>query len=150
MECDCLEHITSRDWFVASGDSYVVKVKEVESAGYAASYLAKYFAKDFLHAAERQALGFSRAWSRSRTWPVDKLQLLATSRDEWRKVTFQPGTSFEFGADRYWRTRWFLESSLASPLMERTGTDLEFELGARKEMRALSSKVKRARELLKC
>lgn len=146
--CDCLEHITSRDWFIASGDSYVVKVKEMEGSGFAASYLAKYFTKDFLFADDRKSLGFSRAWSRSRNWPGEDMQLKATQDERWGKVSFVPGEAVESGAISIGRLEWWLERSKRSPLMERVGTDLAFELGVRKEHRRVVGAMRRSKELL--
>lgn len=139
MVCECLEHFISRIWFAASGDSYVVKVKKMEGPSWAASYMAKYFTKDFYFQADRIALGFSRAWSRSRNWPGDKLQLLQTIKGGWHHVEFHVRVAEE------WIERI---NALAGDLLERTGTDLAKELALRTEKRVTISQMSRAKELL--
>lgn len=89
MECSCDEHTWSRAWHSITGDSYVVDVEEIHSASRAGSYIAKYVAKGIATTEGLRALGFTRHWSRSRNWPVDKLQLAITGGEGWKYVEFQ-------------------------------------------------------------
>lgn len=148
MDCGCVEHTVSRDWFAATGDSWVVKVKEVSSAGWAASYLAKYFAKDFLYQKDRLALGFHRAWSRSRSWPVDDLELLATKKKEWVRTAYRGGLAQSDRATSYTK-RWIEEQEEAnSSLLERTGTDLAMALAERRDYERMKGNIRRMGSLL--
>lgn len=42
----------------------------------AATYLSKYFAKEFGEREEMKARGFRKRWSRSRSWPTDKREMI--------------------------------------------------------------------------
>lgn len=137
-----MEHQIGRLWFEVTGDSYVVNVKEVSSAGSVASYVAKYVAKDFLVDAGRKKLGFARAWSRSRNWPVSNLQLLATKEKRWFRVQF----SATEGHEKKWDLDWWLErtAGFKDTIMQRTGTDLSLWFGKRNERRAVRKMMKDA------
>lgn len=120
----------SRLWLQLTGDSYVVDVQLVDSAGKAASYLTKYLSKGSIQREKLEELGFKRLWSRSAGWPGEKMQLKQTLVG-WEKVEFtlpkisaypQEGTATQWLA---WGER--------SPLAKRVGTDLARELANRKE-----------------
>jgi hypothetical protein len=138
--CGCFEHVISKQWFRITGDSWVVKVKEVASSGMASSYMAKYFSKDFLYAEGRKALGFERSWSRSRSWPVDKLQLKATLEKQWLYVYFSKKSPAETVNAVFLRRMEMAERRL----LERVGTDLAFELALKKEKLAVGNRLRKA------
>lgn len=121
-----------RYWHEASGDSYVVDVRDVMGAYGAAAYLGKYLTKAALSYSMLQQLGFTRRWSRSNNWPVgDRLQLLATKEGRWSKVTF--GISGRDLAER--------DRERGNPLLERVGDDLSVTMGRRVEKKRLLSLI---------
>jgi len=143
-------------------DSFIVDCQEIDSASNAASYLSKYFTKDWHFETRRKMLGFSRSWSRSRNWPVSNLQLRITKEGEedkkygvlapkrgWRKVTYlgRHGVAGHIWArgDLAW---WIDHSPDHHPLMERVGTDLAKELSTKSRLKAQQLRLNTAKGLI--
>lgn len=122
----------------------MVKVKAVASSGLAASYLAKYFVKDFLYAEKRKGLGFARSWARSRSWPVDKLQLKTTLEKGWFYVKFSKRKPLGTSNPEFLRRIAEAERRL----LVRVGTDLAFVLAARQEKLGVAARLQKAMRAL--
>lgn len=156
MECDCLEHRLSHEWANITGDSLVVDVEEVDSAGRAGSYLAKYIAKDFLTSDIRKGAGFARAWSRSRSWPVDDMMLLYTKvnrvlrgqRRAWRSVRFGKKEMNVFPEDGPLDEQ--VEASSMHELGSKVGTDLGFYFASKRERIGLESSLRKGMRRILC
>lgn len=133
-KCECLEHSLADAWYRISGDSFVVNVSELKSRKKAARYLAQYIGKDLVHLQGLLKSGFKRSWSRSRTWPGEKLQLKRTAelgKDAWRSVWYMPPARATAFTGR--RIVDALAYSEGHALSERTGTDLAVQLGAERD-----------------
>lgn len=90
--CGCLSHVWSRDWFVVTGDSYLVHAVPVYSARGAGSYLGKYVRKGMQVRSDLESLGFKRRWSSSRGWPGGgRLRLAQTAGAGWARIDYLPG-----------------------------------------------------------
>lgn len=138
-ECECLEHTFSKSWYRITGDSYVVDVREV--VGSDSSYLSKYVAKSYLHSDAFEALGFTRRWSRSRTWRVERLRLKTTAAGEWSKVQFTYGQGVVHGLLRYGEWKEWVRWGEVSHLRARVGTELARELQNEVEDQAAKRKL---------
>ncbi|HIB65851.1 MAG TPA: hypothetical protein EYO33_12265 [Phycisphaerales bacterium] len=146
-KCSCLEHAFSAAWRKITGDSYVVDVRAVQDGD--ATYLSKYVAKSFLHDSAFRDLGFHRAWSRSRSWNIQRLQLKTTAERGWKRVEFTPGKSVAVGAIRYGSWEYWVKKGETSHLRARVGTELARELAVMNEDRASKNKVLGALEVLR-
>lgn len=157
--CDCLEHVFSKRWHLITSDGRCTYGgKECESCTYVvdardalegdAWYLAKYVAKGFIHSDAFVRLGFSRSWSRSRSWPGERLQLETTAAKDWRRVEFGFGRAGAFGVDRD-TMRERVERGKESPLRRRVGTELARILQYEAEDKAAERKVLKMMEGLR-
>lgn len=147
--CECLEHRFAAAWYRISGDSFVVHVASVEGRRKAAKYLGKYIAKDLLYLAGLKKLGFKRSWSRSNSWPGERLMLLRSKqlgKDAWEKVTFWSRSAMR----RLTRNDVLraLEYSGNHRWSERTGGDLAVLLAAEAEERGVQAEFEKWRSAL--
>ena len=147
----------SRLWEDITGDSYIVDVQDTSAGDGGARYMSKYFVKDMLYDGKRKELGFARSWSRSRNWPVQTPELLATFQGRWayvdagampdyfwQEAPYTPGMKFQEAyaeALRYW-----IEKTEANQdgLLDYIGTDLTFE---QKDDNIIAAKKERYRRL---
>lgn len=137
-ECDCLEHVTAKLWYEATGDSYVVDAREVMGARGAAVYLAKYLTKSAMSFDRLEDLGFKRRWSRSRNWPGgEKLQLRQTVEGGWAKIVWSARNG---SSDR--EEEWARRSE-GHGLGARIGDNLSFSEDERKVRLAELAQVER-------
>ena len=92
-----------------------------------AGYLAKYIAKSNQITAALLELGFTRTWSRSRSWPVERFRLLATVEKSWKKISpHYPGDWKEMKTNRMTTKEW-IEWTEENPFLS-VGTDLNWEM----------------------
>jgi len=145
-DCDCLEHRFSRLWHSLSADSYVVDVQLVTGRKRASSYLAKYFAKDTAKMDVLKERGFSRAWSRSRTWPGAKMELEWTREWGWTHIVFAGRKESVF--PKQGTVQEFLERGEESHLSRRVGDDLSVLLANEAELTYKKSEFRKAVALL--
>lgn len=128
--CDCLEHLLSGVWNGIVPDSYVVDVREARKED--AGYLAKYVGKANQITDALVDLGFTRTWSRSRSWPVERFQLLATVEKSWKKMSLTyPADWKEMAHNRLSTAQWRVWSD-KNPFMS-VGTDLNWEMEVENE-----------------
>ena len=101
-KCECLEHVVGAQWLETTGDSYIVAVRKVDTAGGVARYLAKYMQKSFDQRDELEAMGFSRRYSKSRNWPV--AQRSVNGKDKWKHtelITGKTGRAWRDELEKY-------------------------------------------------
>lgn len=92
-----------------------------------AGYLAKYIGKANQITAALLDLGFTRTWSRSRSWPVDRFKLVPTAEQTWKKVSAHfPGDWKELAHNQMTTKEW-IEWTAENP-WDSVGTDLNFEM----------------------
>lgn len=130
----------SEIWGEATGDSYVVNAQKVVGAGGAAEYIGKYLEKSFLVRSRMEKRGFNRRFSRSRNWPVEKLQLAITKEKGWSMVDFAYAGR---AGGRFLRKRLERQPEEMDEL-ERVGTDLILTLeekASRKRLRKVGDRV---------
>ena len=117
---ECLTHFVAKNWYDATGDSYIIDVKPVLGARGAARYLTKYLGKAMMYRQSLWDRGFKRFWSTSRNWPrLDKMQLRRTLDDEWKGIEFQYA-----GIAGHEAFRDAAQADIDSPLAARVGSPL--------------------------
>lgn len=143
--CDCLEHALSRVWNGIVPDSYVVDCRDAVKGD--ASYLAKYIAKANQITADLVELGFTRTWSRSRSWPVERFQLLPTVEKSWKKMSHvYPGEWKEMSRNRLTTEDWITWTK-ENPFLS-IGTDLNWEMEKEHEKDRVISRGEKIRKEL--
>lgn len=122
-------------WYWATfGSSWITDSSPVANAHKTAAYIAKYLAKSFSTRRDLEASGFGRRYSRSRSWPVERIRMLGTLYKMWAPTReFQGGKkvsphTWRPGEADHWRDRAL--ATAAHPLAIRVGTDLAKELEA--------------------
>jgi len=127
--CPCLAHKWARQWWMVTGDSYIVHATEVVGAENAGGYMAKYLEKEF-DGERAERLGMARRWSSSRGWPASgRLRLAQTERGGWKRTA--------------WAPHYVPEDIVGGPkdLMERSGDDLTRKRAAERARKAFIGKV---------
>lgn len=141
--CDCLEHRLSGVWNSIVPDSYVVDVRDAEKDD--AGYLAKYVGKANQITADLVELGFTRTWSRSRSWPVERFQLVPTVEKSWKKISASyPGDWKELKHNTMTSSQWAAWTE-ENPFPS-IGTDLNWEMEVERENQRLVSTMKGLRK----
>lgn len=139
-DCDCLEHRIGFAWLSITGDSYVIDARPILPGD--EEYIAKYVAKSFRILDEMGELGFHRSWSRSRNWPVDRLQLLATKEEQWANVEFAYWMAAKPRPQEASLREW-LDRSETHVLKERVGTELSLAFAEEAQKKRLTARVKK-------
>ncbi len=126
--CGCLAHRWARQWYIVTGDSYIVHAMPVVGAVRAGAYMAKYMGKEF-DGTRAEELGMARRWSSSRGWPGNgRLRLAQTEKGGWDRHQFAPG---------HWP-----DDVVGGPedLLQRTGDDLTREMSEKTSRRRFVGK----------
>lgn len=130
--CLCLAHEIAREWYVVTGDSYMVHTTLVTSGKGAAGYMAKYLVKQWDVEDRYANVGMERRWSSSRGWPGSgRLRLAYTDNRGWANKMFVYGHAEE--------------GSLGGPedLTERSGTNLSLEMAKKRQVRSAAKQIVR-------
>lgn len=126
--CDCLSHSMSRLWLSVTGDSYIVHVVPIVGAAGAASYMAKYIAKEF-DSRVATDLGMARRWSTSNGFPFGGQVRLAQTDKGWYR--------------KQWRKSWTGEIGGPDDLMERVGDMEVMEMTRKRKLKGLAMELAR-------
>lgn len=130
--CDCLEHVLSVQWNRIVPDSYVVDCREANPDD--AGYLAKYVGKANQISAALVELGFTRTWSRSRSWPVERFQLVPTMEDAWKKISATYPSWWKEMAHNGMSTRAWIDWTDVHGFLS-VGTDLNWEMDRERDVK---------------
>ncbi len=138
-------------WYWATfGGSWITHSEEVKNPYKTAAYLCKYLAKTFGDRRALQAAGFSRRYSRSRNWPVERMRLLGTLYELWmpsREINRRKVSPHKWrkGDAHDWRGR--AASTADHPLAVRVGTDLAKLLEQRRLTERTKHQIRKVRSL---
>jgi hypothetical protein len=144
-QCDCLEHRLSAAWSRITRDSYVVNISKIVNPSRTAGYIGKYMAKTIHHRRQLAALGFKRAWSRSRGWPFDQIRLAQTEQGGWAKKYFTGPNEVPEGFIGHGTSQWWVDTTEARGI-PKLGTNLAMALQDRrvdKAARIVPAEIKR-------
>lgn len=124
-------------WLEATGDSFIVDVKPVDSGPGAARYMAKYLTKALLAWSSLTKLGFKRRWSRSRNWPGGTIRLYGTEMELWDRIDWTP-----WGRHSAVLAEFLTAQQKGHPLVQRTGDEMALAMDSDKERRRLIGLIK--------
>lgn len=134
--CQCMAHRISRQWFIVTGDSFIVHSGPILGASWAADYLAKYLEKAFHY---REATGMERRWSTSREWPgIKRVRLAGTAINAWSHIQVSEHVTEDSLMELSWKGKEALLIRVGDPHDMKAVLELEAVADRNRKEKALA------------